>query len=254
MLGTSSALWTAGIAWNQKFTGSTPYGNDQHPYLIWNLYRTNSDGRLEQIGRSGVKHAWLTTNGSCLDSTAEHDSHILGRGCLDTYGTGNNDTSSDLGPRSEIVPATGIWGRCGSIYDPGCHGSQTASPNGSYDQRMIVKEQQISPTVNPGASYLFESWYVAREDVNIYNSMATRSGAPSYSSTWNPGGDAVGYSDTNALPAAATSSAPPSTAGSIRPIRARWSATRNWPCTKATPSSPSRSRISATAPGATTTR
>jgi hypothetical protein len=39
---------------------------------------------------------------------------------------------------------------------------------------MIVKEQQISPTVNPGASYLFESWYVAREDVNIYNSMATR--------------------------------------------------------------------------------
>jgi hypothetical protein len=87
-----------------------PYGNDQHPYLIWNLYRTNSDGRLEQIGRSGVKHAWLTTNGSCLDSTAEHDSHILGRGCLDTYGTGNNDTSSDLGPRSEIVPATGIWG------------------------------------------------------------------------------------------------------------------------------------------------
>ncbi|NCT67308.1 MAG: hypothetical protein GXC76_06635 [Rhodanobacteraceae bacterium] len=188
-LGTSNAKWAASIPWNQKFTGNfAPYGNDQHPYLIWNLYRTNADGRLEQIGRSGVKHAWLTTNGSCLDP-ADHDSHILGRGCTDTYGTGNNDTSSDLGPRSEIVPATGIWGRCGSIYDPNCVGSQTASPNGSYDQRLVVREQQVSATVNPGATYLFESWYLAREDVNIYNSMATVTGAPNWSgSAWAPGG------------------------------------------------------------------
>ncbi len=217
-LGTSAALWTAGIVWNTKFTGSTPpYNNDQHPYLIWNLYRTNADGRLEQIGRSGVKHAWLTTNASCLDSTAEHDSHILGRGCLDTYGTGNNDTSSDLGPRSEIVPATGIWGRCGSIYDPGCVGLSTASPNGSYDQRLIVKEQQISPTVNPGASFLFESWYVAREDINIYNSMATRSGAPSYNSTWNPGGDAAGIGSTGSDPTPA-----PSGSYKLGPAIDRW--------------------------------
>lgn len=188
-LGTSTALWTAGISWNQKFTGNVaPYGNDQHPYLIWNLYRTNADGRIEQVGRSGVKHAWLTTNGGCADG-ADHDSHILGRSCSDTYGTGNNDTSSDLGPRSEIVPSTGVWGRCGSIYDPGCVGSMTASPNGSYDQRLIVHENQISSTRNPSATYLFESWYIAREDINPYNSMATVTGAPSWSgSTWAPGG------------------------------------------------------------------
>lgn len=188
-LGTSAAKWAASIPWNQKFTGNfAPHGNDQHPYLIWNLYRLNADGTIEQIGRSGVKHAWLTTNGGCLDP-ADHDSHILGRGCTDTYGTGNNDTSSDLGPRSEIVPATGIWGRCGSIYDPNCVGSQTANPNGNFDQRLIVRENQISATVNPGATYLFESWYIARDDINPYNSMATVTGAPSWSgSVWAPGG------------------------------------------------------------------
>lgn len=188
-LGTSTALWAASIAWNQKFTGNlAPYGNDQHPYLIWNLYRIDPDGRISQIGRSGVKHAWLTTNGGCADPN-DHDGHILGRSCTDTYGTGNNDTSSDLGPRSEIVPATGIWGRCGSIYDPNCVGSQTASPNGQYDQRLVVREPQISSTVNPGSTYLFESWYIARDDINPYNSMATVTGAPNWSgSTWSPGG------------------------------------------------------------------
>lgn len=187
--GKSTALWAASISWNQKFSSPTaPYNNDQHPFLIWNMYRINANGTISQIGRSGVKHAWLTVNGSCLDP-GDHDSHILGRGCTDTYGTGNNDTSSDLGPRSEIVPAAGIWGRCGSIYDPGCVGSSTASPNGSYDQRLIVGEKQISATRNPGATYLFESWYIARDDINPYNSMATVSGTPTWTgSTWAPGG------------------------------------------------------------------
>ena len=193
-MGTSSALWAASIPWNQKFTGNhAPYGNDQHPYLIWNMYRINGDGVIEQIGRSGVKHAWLTTNGGCMDP-ADHDNHILGRGCSDTYGTGNNDTSSDLGPRSEIVPAAGLWGRCGSIYDPNCVGSMTVyNPNTSWDQRMVVREQQISPTKNPDATYLFESWYIARDDINPYNSMATITGRPAWTgSTWSPGGG-TGY-------------------------------------------------------------
>jgi hypothetical protein len=60
---------------------------------------------------------------------------------------------------------------------------------------MIVKEQQISPTVNPGASFLFESWYVAREDVNIYNSMATQR-CSELQQHWNPGGDAAGIGST----------------------------------------------------------
>lgn len=192
-LGTSAALWGADIPWRQKFSGNlAPHGNDQHPYLIWNLYRINANGRVEQIARSGVKHAWLTTNGGC-EPGEYHDGHILGRGCSDTYSSGNNDANGDLSFRSEIVPARGLWGRCGSIFDPGCVGSNTnpQPANDGYVRRMVVHEPQISATKNPGATYLFDSWYIARDDINIYNSQASVVATPTWSgSAWN-----LGYSD-----------------------------------------------------------
>ena len=172
-LGTSSALYTADIPWHQKFTGNfAPYNNDQHPYLIWNLYRLNVDGTMDQIGRSGVKHGFLTINSSCDENPG--DSHILGRGCADVYGVGNNDSPNDLGPRSEIIPATNQWGRCGSIYDTNCDGIANSTTNGSYGQRLIVRESQFSGAAQEGATYLFESWYLARQDINILNSMGTK--------------------------------------------------------------------------------
>ena len=185
-LGTSAALWTADIPWRAKFSGiRKPYDNDQHPFLIWNMYRVNADGSIEQIGRSPVKHAWLTTNGSCAPGE-NHDGAILGRSCTDTYSTGNNDANQDLSLRSEIIPATNQWGRCGSLFDPGCVGSNTNSsptPNDGYERRLVVNEAQISNTKNVGASFYFDSWYLAREDVNIYNSMATVTGTPTWSGT-----------------------------------------------------------------------
>jgi hypothetical protein len=177
-LGTSSALYTADIAWYRKFTGSfAPYDNDQHPNLIWNLYRIDSAGRIEQIGRSGVKHAFVTTNGNCSSGPGSGGATgtILGRSCEDTYGTSNNDSNGDLGPRSEIVPASDLWGRCGSIFDPNCDRSADANGNGNYSQRMIVRESQLDVTNTPTSyRYLFESWYIVRDDVNIYNTMGTR--------------------------------------------------------------------------------
>jgi hypothetical protein len=183
-LGTSTALYTGNIAWYTMFTGSPPdynppYKNDQHPFLIWNLYRINANGSIEQIGRSGVKHAFLTINAGCLDSC--NDPHALGRGCGDTYGTGNNDSPSDMGPRSEIVPAKGIWGRCGSIWDPQCDGSEHSNGNTQWSQRLQTHESQVDPAVNVGATYMMDSWYLARQDINIYNSMATVTGTPHYS-------------------------------------------------------------------------
>ena len=51
---------------------------------------------------------------------------------------------------------------------------------------MKVAESQVESTLHPGASYLMDSWYLAREDINIYNSMATITGTPSYSGgLWN---------------------------------------------------------------------
>lgn len=188
-LGTSSVLYTADIPWYQKFSGNfPPYGNDQHPYLIWNLYRFNADGSLEQIGRSGVKHGFLTINVGCLENPG--DSHILGRGCIDTYSVGNNDNNNSLGPRSEIVPASNVWGRCGSIYDTNCDGISNSSGNSSFDQRLVVRESQFSGAAHTGATYRFESWYLAREDVNVLNSMGTvRATFTRNSTTWSVGGN-----------------------------------------------------------------
>lgn len=195
-LGSSEALYAADIAWHQKFTGNfLPYDNDQHPYLIWNLYRI-VDGRIEQIGRSGVKHAFLTVNTACDANPG--NGHILGRGCADTYGVGNNDSIGDLGPRSEIIPATGEWGRCGSVYDRDCNGIRdSGSPCSnlpgvtdcsSWSYRLQVDERDISPAQNPGASYWFESWYLVRDDINIYNTMQTRPATFNWSSgVWNVG-------------------------------------------------------------------
>lgn len=188
-LGSSSALYTADIPWYAKFSGNfPPYNNDQHPYLIWNLYRFNVDGSIDQIGRSGVKHAFLTLNTACLDDPG--DSHVLGRGCSDIYSVSNNDSSNALGPRSEIIPATNQWGRCGSIYDTNCDGIANASGNGAYDQRMIVRESQFSGTPHAGATYMFESWYLARQDINVINSMATkRATFTRNGSVWTVGGN-----------------------------------------------------------------
>ena len=199
-LGTSSALHAADVVWNQKFTGNTaPYGNDQHPYLIWNLYRLDAEGRIEQVGRSGVKHAWLTTNTACDDNPS--NGHILGLGCTDTYGTGNNDAIADLGPRSEIIPAQGLWGRCGSVFDADCNGARDSgapcsnvtgvSDCTNWAFRMQVDERDISAAVTPGGAYWFESWYIVRDDIDIYNTMQTRPVTFTWSGgTWNVGNGA----------------------------------------------------------------
>lgn len=189
----SSAKFAADVPWHEAFSGSCPpYGNDQHPFLVWNLYRAKvvpgsnpvAYSQIEQIGRSGVKHAFLTTNSPCDQHPGS--SHILGLGCVDTYGTGNNDSSNRQGPRNEIVPALGLWGRCGSKQDPNCDGSSADRiPYGSFENRMTVKESQIDPGVNADVHYFFESWYIVRDDVDIYNTMQTSRVAFSWNSSGN---------------------------------------------------------------------
>ncbi len=176
-MGTSTARYTGDVPWYRKFTTSPwafPYpGNDQHPYLIWNLYRIGADGSLVQIGRSSVKHAFLTVNsGNCAPGLGGNN--VLRRGCADTYGIGNNDAPQDLGPRSEIIPATGQFGRCGSIFDTNCDAVQNTVSSGQFDRRMLVRESAVDPVLNPGATLLTESWYIVQDDINVYNTMATR--------------------------------------------------------------------------------
>lgn len=190
----------ADVPWYTKFTGDfAPYGNDQHPYLVWNMYRFDADGRIEQIARSGLKHAFATANELCIDATCPSNGHVLGRGCQDLYNAGSNDFANALSARAELVPATGIWGRCGSVYDdvdenpgdglPGCDAVQDSGDAfDGYRHRLVPRETDIEPGSNPGARYYIDAWYIVRDDVDIFNTMGYRSLQPEYvAAAWRTG-------------------------------------------------------------------
>ncbi|MGB0513430.1 MAG: hypothetical protein ACPGJE_01165, partial [Wenzhouxiangellaceae bacterium] len=186
----SPDLGTADVPWFRKFTGNfPPHNNDQHPYLIWNMYRI-ADGRLEQIGVSGVKHAFLTINVNCLincgsGGVSGGNGHILWPGCEDVYGVGNNDSPGDLGPRHEINPRTGVFVSRGSFFDQNSDGVQDNSSSGIGENRLKVARSDLQ-TAN--ADYLFEAWYVIRDDSNIFNTMGYRPTTPSGAGTsWSYG-------------------------------------------------------------------
>ncbi len=175
---------TADVPWYSKFSGTfDPYNNDQHPYLIWNMYRV-IDNRLEQIGTSGIKHAFLTINSNCTINCG--NSHILWPGCEDVYGVGNNDSGWDIGPRKEVSALTGTWQSTCSFFDPGCTGGQTNSSNGTDENRLVVPESKISDS---SLDYYFSAWYPNRADVNIFNSMGYRviTPTPMGGNSWNIG-------------------------------------------------------------------
>ncbi|MGK7297452.1 MAG: hypothetical protein ACNS61_16800 [Candidatus Wenzhouxiangella sp. M2_3B_020] len=167
---------TADVPWWRQFTGPLPpYGNDQHPYLVWNMYRLSADGRFEQIGASGTKHAFFSVNSGCPCSGG----NVLWTGCGDIYSASSNDFDNFLAPRGEIIPVTGQWGRCFSLFDADCDGSQDGGSDDPFDNRMNVFESDL---VEPGARYFVDAWYVVRDDVDIFNTMGWREVEP----TWNP--------------------------------------------------------------------
>lgn len=171
---------TADVPWWEQFTPpQPPYGNDQHPFLVWNLYRLDGDGRFEQIGASGVKHAFFTVNSGPDCPCA--GGNVLWSLCEDTYSAGNNDVGSYLAPRDEIDPSKGLWGRCNSLFDPDCDATQEGRTSDPFDNRLRVMESDLDPAANPGARYFVDAWYVIRDDVDVFNTMGWREVTP----TWN---------------------------------------------------------------------
>jgi hypothetical protein len=174
--------------WYAKFTTSPhnyPYpGNDQHPFLVWAAYRIDGNGRLEQLARSGVKHAFFSTNQypSGANGCGCGPANVLWSGCTDTYGWSTNDSSAFLAPRAEIIPASGRWGRCGSLRDGNCDGVEEEPTLGNFDLRAVVRESDLVPALNPGAQWFIEAWYVVRDDVAIDNSFGHRRVVPEWTS------------------------------------------------------------------------
>jgi hypothetical protein len=165
------------VPWYQKFfPAQPPYGNDQHPYLVWALYRLDPDGALVPLGSSGLKHAFFAQNDQC---PCQGD-RILYRGCADLYSADTNNASAFLGPREEVAPRSGLWGRCGSVFDPDCDGIENSSgfATDNFSRRLRARESDLLPALNPGASWYIEAWYVVRDDGNLDNGFAHRQVTP----------------------------------------------------------------------------
>ena len=186
---------TANVPWYSQFSGFyPPYNNDQHPFLTWSVFRVGSEG-IHQLGVSDVKHAFLTINTFCADDSCSSDSHILGVGCEDVYGTGTNSSNWDLAYREEILAASGVWAHCNepspgtpSHFDPnGDCNSGDFSPAGenAFTHGLIVQEVDLADDT---ADYIFSSWYLVRDDIDIFNTMGYRQIDPEFSgSSWTFG-------------------------------------------------------------------
>lgn len=198
---------TADVPWFQKFAsryvGSypPPYNEDSHPMLVWNLYRL-VDGRMEQIGKSGLKHAFNTVNHTCSCAggayyslpvspfdpenlqgayssilwATDHDDNLNGLPCEDNYQYSTNDEARWLGPRAEVTPHSVDWEPCGSSFSPdavadGTPCAETATnpyPGAFPNYRMWVAPADLTVA---GASYYLDAWYLVKNDIDIFNSM-----------------------------------------------------------------------------------
>ncbi len=188
---------TADVPWFEKFTtgpGGTypqPYNRDQHPYLVWAMYRIVDD-IPQQIGQSAVKHAFFTVNSSCTCGGGSilwsADSSPNGQGCTDTYGVGNNNSPSHLGIRDELPSFSGAFEQCGSMFAPGatppgpCSQTVSGTTGDSFERRLVVDENELQ---TDNAQYYFEGWYVIRDDIDIFNTMAHKSVTPNFSGSWS---------------------------------------------------------------------
>ena len=180
---------TANVPWQARFSGTfPPYNTDQHPFLVWALFR-ESGGFFEPIGYSDVKHAFLTINSNCAPGACTLGS-VLGLGCEDVYGVGTN--SGHLAPRSEILPHAGTWAHCNfpapntaSHFDqvaPFCSEDNNGGGETVLTHRATASDAELSVA---GANYYFTSWYVVRDDIDIFNSMGWRRIIPTRSgNTW----------------------------------------------------------------------
>lgn len=152
-----------------------------HPFLVMHYYRI-ADGKLEQIARSQLKHAWNTVNARCPCAGGQ----VMFVGCEDTYGIGNNGNQFYFGPRDELTAHTGAWTSLGSHFDATPaddfrdHGS---GAHDAFEHRLVVAEADLTTA---DAQYLVDAWYIVAGDVDIFNSMGYRHTTQSLlSGVWN---------------------------------------------------------------------
>lgn len=185
---TSCNVGTVVVPWNAPMQTT-------HPIIALNVYRL-MNGRFEHVGWSWLKHGFLSTNsGGCGSCQNPGTGSLLGLGCSDTYGTGNNADRFYLGGRDEVNPFTGVWTCTNSWfsnYQNDCtRRNPAASTLDAVDHRIDVLDSDLG---NAGARYFYEAYYILPNDINTYNNLGSREATLSWTgSSWsiNPSVDTM---------------------------------------------------------------
>ena len=157
---TSCNIGTSQLGWY----GSTA----NHPVIPQNAYRIKA-GRIEQIGMSWMKYGFCalqqTLCGTCQSAGGGCPS-LLGVGCSDPYTSSLNGTQTDLGPRSKVNASTGVF--------PADTNAEIATwpaynTSDNLARRLLIKADDLNPSLNAGAVYVAECQYVHPEDAQNNN-------------------------------------------------------------------------------------
>jgi len=145
--------------------------DEDHPVIAMQFYR-ETDGLLQQIGTSWVKHGFYAlSSNECGYGCSGTDGTRLGVGCSDTYGTGNNGDRYWLGPRDEINAFEGTWECTGSFfsgYQPDCVRRETGSGWGPTAHRLEVLDSDLATD----GTFYYEGYYVVAGDQDKSNNIS----------------------------------------------------------------------------------
>jgi hypothetical protein len=152
----STVACNAGSCWANWFA----HPSNQHPVIGQNVFRLEN-GRFEQIGQSWVKHAVFAVSGdlcspNCLGTNGDH----LGVNCSDPYSAFHNGSQTELGPKSEVNPATGVH--------PHPFTSRGVVGDALF-KRVQVHDADLDPALHPGAKYFLEGQYLSQDEAAAGN-------------------------------------------------------------------------------------
>lgn len=159
---------------NLKWRGCT----SEHPVIAQSIYRLRND-RFEQVGIGWLKHGFAAATGSLCCVCNHQGGNRLGVGCSDPYVASLNgdqngnpggcgSVSGGLGPRWQVNATTGVF--------PWPYHSIGLGGDAIY-KRIQVHNDDVNPSLNPGAQYFAEGHYVTADDAaagNLHNNASHR--------------------------------------------------------------------------------
>ena len=138
---------------------------NDHPTIAQAMYRI-SNGRIEQVGQSWLKHGFFALQDTlCCPTCTASSSEYLGVGCGDPYSAGLNGSQSGLGPKFEVNPYTG------EFVFPATDLNDTGN--------SIYKRLQVAHSdLQAGGQFVVEGHYIAKDDAAAGNQANNASWRP----------------------------------------------------------------------------